>query len=191
MRIIDFFTESIRIKIQMQKKGKHIVFIGMSGSGKSTLGRELSTFLNLSFLDTDSEIEKRRGLSIVEIFEKEGEEQFRAYEFELINELLLKPRCIIAVGGGLPCSDRANEVLHGLGTVIFLSTSVEVICQRLEIGIDLRPLYQGLNLEQVKQKTEVLLMQRTMYYQKADIIIDANGSIDDKINKVLKVVSGF
>ena len=191
MRIIDFFTESIRIKIQMQKKGKHIVFIGMSGSGKSTLGRELSASLNLSFLDTDSEIEKRRGLSIVEIFEKEGEELFRAYELELINEVAMKPRCVIAVGGGLPCSDRANEALHGLGTVIFLSASLELLCQRLENVTDLRPLYQGLNVEQVKQKTEVLLMQRMEYYQKADITIDANDSIDDKINKVLKVVSEF
>jgi len=56
----------------MNKKGDHIILIGMSGAGKTTLGEALSISLNLPFIDTDEEIVKITSLSIPEIFRLEG-----------------------------------------------------------------------------------------------------------------------
>jgi shikimate kinase/3-dehydroquinate synthase len=53
-----------------------VFLIGMMGSGKSTIGRILSSVLDKKFIDMDSEIERAKGMSISEIFEKEGEKEF-------------------------------------------------------------------------------------------------------------------
>ena len=58
----------------------NIILIGMMGSGKTTIGKILAKELNLNFVDTDQEIEKKYLLSITAIFEQYSEETFRQYE---------------------------------------------------------------------------------------------------------------
>src|SRR5881392_1825395 len=58
--------------------GKPSVFlIGPMGSGKTAVGRHLARALGLPFHDSDAEIERRTGVDIPFIFEKEGEAGFR------------------------------------------------------------------------------------------------------------------
>ena len=47
------------------------------GSGKSAIGRLLADELGWSFADVDDDIEKEQGVSIAEIFDTRGEEEFR------------------------------------------------------------------------------------------------------------------
>ena len=63
---------------------KPIVFIGSAGSGKSTVGRRMAKKLRMQFYDSDKIIEEREGMTIVEIYEKYGEEYFRKREREVI-----------------------------------------------------------------------------------------------------------
>ena len=46
----------------------HIILIGFMGSGKTSVGKKLADTLNLSFLDTDEQIEKTSGMKIADIF---------------------------------------------------------------------------------------------------------------------------
>ena len=55
-----------------------VFLVGMMGSGKSTIGDLFARSLGrYTFLDTDDVIEKLAGMSIPEIFESEGEDEFR------------------------------------------------------------------------------------------------------------------
>ena len=99
----------------MNKKGDHIILIGMSGAGKTTLGEALSISLNLPFIDTDEEIVKITSLSIPEIFRLEGETKFRLYESGVIRQLVDFPKSVIALGGGAPCYDNQIELLLEMG----------------------------------------------------------------------------
>ena len=59
-------------------KGVPVFLVCMMGCGKSTLGDLFARSLgSYSFLDTDEVIEKLTGTTIPEIFESEGEEEFR------------------------------------------------------------------------------------------------------------------
>jgi shikimate kinase len=61
--------------------GRTSVFlIGPMGSGKTAVGRQLARALQLPFHDSDAEIERRTGVDIPFIFEKEGEAGFRQRE---------------------------------------------------------------------------------------------------------------
>lgn len=71
--------------------------IGYMGSGKSTLGKVLARRTGYSFVDMDTEIERRNSKTISEIFAQYGEEHFRQAEKELIEEI---------ARGEFVCSDQ-------------------------------------------------------------------------------------
>ena len=56
---------------------KTIVLIGFMGCGKTRLGQYAARVLGMEFADTDSLIEQEAGMSISQIFAKQGEEAFR------------------------------------------------------------------------------------------------------------------
>ena len=59
---------------------KNLILLGMMGAGKSTLGKIVAKKLNLEFLDTDLNIEKKNLMTINQIFETKGEAFFRNEE---------------------------------------------------------------------------------------------------------------
>jgi 3-dehydroquinate synthetase len=75
--------------------------VGFMGAGKTTVGREVARRLGRDFVDLDAEIEERRGMTVAEIFEREGEEAFRAAEAAAaVNVLRRRPDLVVALGGG-------------------------------------------------------------------------------------------
>ena len=56
------------------------------GSGKSVTGQALAARFRCSFVDLDSEIEKKEGLAISEIFVQKGEPYFRDVENVILKE---------------------------------------------------------------------------------------------------------
>ena len=79
---------------------KNLVLCGFMGSGKSTIGRQLSEKLGMRFIDTDTYIEQKEGMTISQIFEEKGEEYFRELELETCRELSKLRGSIISTGGG-------------------------------------------------------------------------------------------
>src|SRR5437879_11397616 len=78
----------------------NVFLIGPMGSGKTAVGRYLARLLDLTFHDSDAEIERRTGVDIPFIFEKEGEIGFRQREREAIEILTAMDRIVLATGGG-------------------------------------------------------------------------------------------
>jgi shikimate kinase len=99
------------------------------GSGKTAVGRQLARKLDLSFFDSDAEIEQRTGVDIAYIFEREGEEGFRIRERDVIDDLTRTAGIVLATGGGAILLSENRERLAGRGTVVFLDTTIE---QQLE-----------------------------------------------------------
>ena len=67
-----------------------IVLVGMMGSGKTTIGKLLSKDFSLPFYDSDEEIVKKLGMSIVDVFQSQGEKVFREEEAKTIKKILIK-----------------------------------------------------------------------------------------------------
>ena len=69
----------------------------MMGVGKSALGRIVAKKLNLEFVDTDLNIEKKYSMKIRKIFENKGEKFFRLEEekeaFKILN--IQRPKKLI------------------------------------------------------------------------------------------------
>lgn len=158
----------------------NIILIGFMGCGKTTFGKWLSDRQQMDFLDTDELIEKIEKRSINEIFATDGEGYFRELETKVLRMLLgeedseyrLIKSTIISVGGGLPVREENQVLLHKLGKVIFLDTTVDELVKRLS-GDTTRPLLKG---DDLRGKIESLMEKRLdIYDDTADIIVGTDG----------------
>lgn len=163
--------------------GKNIILIGFMGCGKSSIGIRLSYRLRMTVLDTDKLIERQNRMSVSEIFDRFGEEEFRGMETKCLERLLQEPEAqIIAVGGGLPLRERNRELLRQLGTIVYLRVTPATVCQRLS-GDATRPLLQGADPE---GKVRRLMAERAGIYESAaDFAVDVDGKEMDEIRDEL------
>jgi len=120
-----------------------IVLIGAPGSGKTTVGHALAAHLQWPFIDTDALIELKADKKITDIFVVDGEEHFRALEFEVLKEVLREDSAVISLGGGAPIpADAQDEIRKSDSTVIFLDVSLSTAAPRVGFNRD-RPLLLG------------------------------------------------
>jgi shikimate kinase len=120
-----------------------IVLIGAPGSGKSTVGVALAAHLQWPFIDTDALIELKKSKKITDIFVEDGEEVFRAIEFETLQEVLLEPSAVISLGGGAPIFQAAQDaLLLSQSLIVFLDVSLATSAPRVGFNRD-RPLLLG------------------------------------------------
>jgi len=82
-----------------------IFLIGFMGSGKTTVGRLLADRLGWAFADLDDLIVRSAGLTVAEIFAREGEEGFRRRETEAVRGAAGRQRSVVATGGGAACRE--------------------------------------------------------------------------------------
>lgn len=142
------------------------------GAGKSAVGRQLARLLHLDFVDCDEEIEKRTGVDIPFIFEKEGEAGFRSREAKLIDELSQRQGIVLATGGGAVLDADNRSRLGARGYVVYLHTTVRQQLERTQRGRN-RPLLENDDREQV---LEDLMDQRDELYREiADLVVETDG----------------
>ncbi len=147
-----------------------IILTGFTGAGKTYLGSRLSSYLGMSFTDLDSEIEKREGRQITDIFKKQGENEFRILENTVLNECLrrIDTNSVFTVGGGTPCFYNQMELLKKHGLVIYLQLSPVEILRKLKAKqLSDRPVLAGLSNQQILKLYE----QRRPYYEAAHLKI--------------------
>jgi shikimate kinase len=150
----------------------NLFLIGPMGSGKTAVGRELARQLGRDFFDSDAEIERRTGVDIPFIFEKEGEAGFRRRETQVIEELTARQDIVLATGGGAVLAEQNRRALASRGTVIYLEASVRQQLARTRRSQN-RPLLQtadpGTRLESLMAQREPL------YRQLADVTVSTDG----------------
>ena len=150
----------------------NLYLIGPMGSGKTAVGRRLANLLDKRFFDSDAEIEKRTGVDIRYIFEKEGEARFREREREVIADLTKLEGVIVSTGGGAVLDPATRARLASTGTVVYLHASVDTQLMRTKPGRT-RPLLMNDDPRAVLEK--LMSIRRPLYEEIADIRVDTTG----------------
>ena len=159
----------------------NIYLIGMMGSGKSTVGKTLSEKMHKPFIDLDSEIEKGTGKNISEIFDTDGEEQFRIMETKQLKKY---SESIVACGGGIVLKDENRECINENGVTILLTASMEELSNRLSDSGN-RPLLVDDNTEEALTK---LWLERQLHYlNTADCTIETDGKNPEQLTEEILV----
>lgn len=146
-------------------KPSALFLIGMMASGKSTVGKALAARLGWDFFDVDREVERRTGVTVAEIFEKEGEAGFRRRETEMMAELTIRSGCIVAMGGGAPLFE-VNRKLLKRGLVVRLLSTVSDVLERTRFDTT-RPLLRS--EDPVAKIRELMLAREPVYAEVSDV----------------------
>jgi shikimate kinase len=154
-------------------RGRTSVFlIGPMGSGKTAVGRHLARTLHLPFHDSDAEIERRTGVDIPFIFEKEGEAGFRQREREAIEALTQLPGIVLATGGGAVLLPENRRHLAERGCVVYLETSVAQQADRVRHGRH-RPLLAAGDAS--SRLGQLMNARAPLYSEIADLVVSTDG----------------
>ena len=143
------------------------VLLGFMGAGKSTIARNLAP----DFVDMDTLIEERLGMSIARFFEEKGEAVFRQVEEEVLADLL-KTDKVISTGGGIVISPRNRDLLKQNPENIYLKADFETLYQRISADKDnQRPLF----LNNSKEDLAAIFNERQIWYEEvASQIVDVS-----------------
>ena len=155
------------------------VLLGFMGAGKSTIARNLAP----DFVDMDTLIEERLGMSIARFFEEKGEAAFRQVEEEVLADLL-KTDKVISTGGGIVISPRNRDLLKQNPENIYLKADFETLYQRISLDKDnQRPLF----LNNSKEELEAIFNERQIWYEEvASQIVDVSRLSPEEIIEELK-----
>ena len=144
-----------------------VVLIGFRGTGKTETGRLLSILMSVPFFDTDAIIEDKGGMTIHEIFRREGEEGFRAREREVIRSLP-PGDAVIGTGGGA-ILDPGNVAALRRGSSVVLLEADEAAIEKRIAASTRPPLTTHPLREEIR---ELLELRRPLYAAAADLCID-------------------
>ncbi len=140
---------------------KKVYLVGFMGCGKTAIGKRTSRLRKLPFYDMDHEISRQTGMTIPQIFETYGEEEFRRMETEFLNHFT-EEFCIIATGGGVAMKEENRRIMRETGLVFFLNTPFRDIWRRIENDTN-RPIVQ----RSTKNEIHTLYQKRKPIYREA------------------------
>lgn len=159
-----------------------ICLTGIMGSGKTTVGLALAQSLGWTFIDLDEAIEIQSGDSIPEIFQTQGEAEFRRLETLALRATTRIRNAVIALGGGALENEKNRILLNPLDNrVLWLNTDPAVAAERVYDDAH-RPLIARYeSVEEVEQFLRKQLKSREPNYSTADFILDLTDEQPDKI----------
>ena len=162
---------------------KPIVMVGLMGAGKTSVGRALARNLGIPFVDSDKEIEKAAGCSVVDIFSMYGEQEFRRVEEKVIERIIDTPPLVkvISTGEGAFITPAVRQIVLEKAITIWLKADLELLVKRTNFR-HTRP--QLLNTDS-RQILAQLIKERYDTYALADIMVETR---DENIHKTLHKV---
>ena len=160
------------------------------GVGKSTIAKRLSMLLSSKHIDLDTYIETEEGMSTSEIFSSFGESHFRKLEEKHLEEIIEHSGnkiTILSLGGGSLLSGVNRELIKNRTTCIYLKASTNILTERVSRSRKERPLIQGANSAELRQRIEELMREREPQYEEAaSIVIETDSlSATEIINKIM------
>jgi len=148
-----------------------ILLVGMMGAGKSTTGRLVATALGWRYCDSDADVEADTGLTVPELFARDGEDAFRRAE-----ALVLARACdaalpsVVSVAGGAVLGAENRTRIKAAGTVVWLRARPETLAVRVGDGAG-RPL---LGDDPGEAMVRLSTVRAPFYEELADLVIDVD-----------------
>lgn len=155
------------------------VLLGFMGAGKSTIARVLDP----DYLDMDTLIEKRLGMSITNFFAEKGEAAFRQIESEVLADLLQRDQ-VVSTGGGVVISQQNRDLLKTNTDNIYLKADFETLYQHIAADKDnQRPLF----LNNSKEELAAIFQERQAWYEEvASRVLDVTELSPEEIIEELR-----
>ena len=172
---------------RLYTKGPIVALLGLRGAGKTTLGGLAASRLNMPFIEVDSRIVARTGMSLSEIFEMQGAAYFRRLEREELERIVAEGKpTIVATSGGLVTDHETFELLRREAVTVWLKARPEDHFQRVLDQGDARPMASR---PDAMGELEAILRARRALYERSRHVIDTSTlGIDGSVEQLVDIV---
>ena len=183
LRQLSYLFESGSVK-------KPIVFVGSAGSGKSTVGRRVAKKLKIQFYDSDKIIEEREGLTVVEIYNRNGHDYFSQREREVVQEILTTYGVVILSTGSNAFIDPIlHKFIKNNAITVWLHAQLDILAER----ISRRNSRPGFTPDNTFVMLREIIDQHYPIYKTADIAVESHKQdiyrvVDNVISKLKKYI---
>jgi shikimate kinase len=148
-----------------------LLLVGMMGAGKTTVGNLLAQRLGWPYRDSDADVEADTGLTVPEIFAREGEDAFRAAEARVLAEACASAvASVVSVAGGAVLNPDTRRRISRCGTVVWLRARPETLAARVGDGAG-RPL---LGEDPAAALVRLNDVRAPLYAEIADVVVDVD-----------------
>jgi len=150
---------------------RRILLVGMMGAGKTTTGLLLARRLGWDYRDSDADVESETGLTVPELFARDGEAAFRRAEGQVLAAACAEGApSVVSVAGGAVLSPENRRLIAASGTVVWLRARPETLAARVGDGSG-RPLLGDDPAGAMVRLNEV---RAPLYAEVADLVIDVD-----------------
>jgi len=151
---------------------RRILLVGMMGAGKTTVGRLLAEKLGWDYLDSDEEVQAATGLTVPELFARDGEAAFRDAESAALARACADTEpVVVSVAGGAVLRPDNRSLLRASGRVVWLRARLATLTARVGDGVG-RPL---LDVDPAGTLAKLYDERRPLYEEVADLTVDVDG----------------
>ena len=159
----------------------NLFLIGYRCTGKSSVGRGLAATLGREFVDTDSVIVSKTGISIRKTVDERGWQYFRRLEHNALRQVCFVDRQVVATGGGIVLDAANVELMKEGGKIIWLKAAPDTIKSRMvqdQASQGFRPALTS--KDSISEIEETLAAREPLYRQAMDFAVDTDHrAIDD------------
>ena len=150
---------------------RRILLVGMMGAGKTTTGHLLAQRLGWGYRDSDADVESATGLTVPELFARDGEAAFRRAEAAVLAESCADPSpSVVSVAGGAVLSEDNRRLIAASGVVVWLRARPETLAGRVGDGLG-RPL---LGDDPAAAVVRLNAVRAPFYAEVADLVLDVD-----------------
>lgn len=160
-----------------------IYLCGFMGCGKTTVGKTLAEIMGYDFIDLDSYIQFKYGMTIPQIFEEKGESYFRQMETQCLIEIN-GDRKIVSTGGGALIFKNNADITNKKGTVVYIQTTFKECYSRIKNDKS-RPIASTKNYAELASLYEE---REPKYIAASKHIVNGNDSVINIVNKIITIL---
>lgn len=165
-----------------------VVLIGYRGTGKTTVAKHVAERLGVRWFDADAEVEQQAGKSIKQIFEDDGEQEFRDLEVQTISQMLKRDAAILSLGGGAVMRDETRRAIRR-HTVVWLTARPETIHARMTSDERTSQQRPNLTVGGLAEIQELLTQREPVYQACADYTVETDDKSAEQVaNEIVCLV---